>query len=501
MPKPRKRVIDAMRAGFDLYNAEKVLDNNMLEILKERFSYTDMNGKEWVVEGEKQNPEKGTYGYLDVFATPEYMGQPFHEVSRNMFSHFKAYCVSRGMTEAELQELTSPGMTDEMKNKLRDYKNDFMKMVFDKDLDKISDMYVFYAKEIEKDSDLFKNFAVDDPEGIKNNVARLLKYGGAQSWYAQTINYKASSCTEAGNKMVEMVDEKLAKEGKSYKFENMFMPLYVAESMYAEGRSMTEENFKDEPGQKYKKVIVGNRLVNSYISSYRDELAEAESKEGGWLSHMGDQSSLTKRVNKYFEMDDKEFDKNIAKYKSQNELNEFSEAMKSGAMKDNLDSIIGAIEESGNISHRDSDLSGKLYQQLIAIRDKNAEGLDIADDEMSDLKKTATEYLSYKNKKGYNKNALGKIAAADGILSFVDAFERKDASLVKEISTEKNAVDKIMEAVGANESIAKVYEEKKEKVSYTDLLKNEIKANTKKENKKTQPEAKKEKSQDMSKSK
>lgn len=187
--------------------------------------------------------------------------------------------------------------------------------------------------------------------------------------------------------------------------------------------------------------------------------------------------------------------------KAKDDLSVSNELMKNGAMKDNLDSIIGAIEESGNSSHRDSDLSGKMYQQLIAIRNKNAEGTDITYDEMSELKKTATEYLSYKNQKGYNKNALGKIAAADGILSFVEAYENKDTNILKNISTEKNAVDKIMGAVKADKSVAKVYKEKKEKVSYNSLLKDEIKENSAKESKKTQSKAKKEKTQDMSKAK
>ena len=132
---------------------------------------------------------------------------------------------------------------------------------------------------------------------------------------------------------------------------------------------------------------------------------------------------------------------------------------------------------------------------------KNTEGTEVTYDEMSELKKTATEYLSYKNQKGYNKNALGKIAAADGILSFVEAYENKDTNMLKNISTEKNAVDKIMGAVKADKSIAKVYDEKKEKISFTSLLKDEIRGNSAKEAKKVQPEEKKEKSQDMKKGK
>jgi len=160
-------------ASMDVYHT---LGN----LLKEDRTYIrSSDGKEFHICGSNKNPEKGTMGMLDVFAGPDYLDQPFSEVSRNMPSHFKMYCLSRGMTEDELCSLRKePG--PELKEKLLGWKDDFMQMVIDKDTDAISDMYVGICNMVEEDGARFRNVTAMCNLN-ETDPALLIKYSGKQS--------------------------------------------------------------------------------------------------------------------------------------------------------------------------------------------------------------------------------------------------------------------------------------------------------------------------------
>lgn len=482
MPNTKNKTVKTAEELYHINTISNAIYHNLDSILQENFSYTDKEGKVWTVEGLQKNPEKGTYGVTDVFAGPEYLGQPFNEVSRNMFSHFKAYCLSRGMSEEELLELSAPEMTDPVKDKLRNYKSDFMKMVFDKDLDKISDMYVNLAKEIEKDHDRFKSLSVNDPEGLRANMPLIVKYAGAQSWYSQTIDYKGKNCKESGNQMVDMVNTKLEKDGKSYNFENMAWPVLAIEGLCQAPATLHAEMFEDEAFEENPMIHMSGHMANGQIAGLREQLEASEKKGGNWLANISKSpTEFGETFGKYFQMSEEELDIKAGKFKNQYQLAEFNEFAQSDAIPNQINTIIAAIEKSGKSSFRNSDLSGKMYQQLIALKDKAAEGTAISEADMEDIKKTATEYLSYKNKEGYNKNAYGKIAAADGIIALANAIEAKDASMIKDISVDKQAVENIMDRVSEDKNMVKAYNKDKEKVKFTDLLEDEIDKNNKKE--------------------
>lgn len=483
MPGPKNREADAMKEYFDIRQSVEKIKEHLEEVLTEDFQYTDKSGKEWKIAGKYNDAEKGTLGTLEAFEREsEVYGKPFFEVSRNMESHFKTYCLYRGMTEEDLLLLTQDEISDDMKSKLREYKKDFMKMVIDTDLEQISDMYATIAQKMEKDQAQFQNIAINDPEGIKENTTLFLKYSGSQSWYSQTIDYEGKNCAEIGNKMVAMVDEKLKKAGKDYTFTNMQWPLATVEFLYQSTSKLEEKDLTPDNGS----LIVSNKGNNAYIASLKSEMERAENKEGSWLSNVsGKTDDMTDTFGLYFTMSDEDFKFAAGKYQGKAALQEFNDHLKENVVLDHVNNLVNALEKSGMDSHRNSDLSGKMYQQLKDMKATLDMGQGISDQTLEDLKKTATEYLSYKNQTTYNKNAYGKIAAADGILAFAKAYESKDidtmsAVTAKGVSTDKNAVDKIMASVKKDKNIANEYKADKEKVSYTSLLKDEISESHKK---------------------
>lgn len=474
--------IEDLKWAKDISNA---VDQELDNILRERFTYTDKSGKTWTVEGLEKNPEKGTYGVVDVFEEPEFKGQPFNEVSRNMYSHFKAYCISRGMRAGDFIQFEG-GATNEMKDRLREYKNDFMQMVFEKDLDKISDMYVNLAKEIENDKEQYDELCVNS--GMRPNIPLIVKYSGSQSWYSQTIDYKGEKCQESGNKMVEMVNNKLKKEGKDYNFESMMLPLKIIEDLNQITATIDSKIFKEKNAEKNPAIISASQMVNSQIACFKELTDGAkDKKDNSWLANMPTDPNVYINVySKYLMMSEDERNIKSGKYQDVNILKDFDKFTKTDAIPNQINNIIAAIESSGKVSHRNSDLSGQMYQKLIALKGRVDEGESITEEDMADIKKTATEYLSYKNKEGYNKNAYGKIAAADGIIALANALEARDSSMIKEISADKQAVNKIMETVKKNKTIVNTYnaDRDREKVRFTDLLDAEIEKSDKKSDKK-----------------
>jgi len=219
-------------ASMDVYHT---LGN----LLKEDRTYIrSSDGKEFHICGSNKNPEKGTMGMLDVFAGPDYLDQPFSEVSRNMPSHFKMYCLSRGMTEDELCSLRKePG--PELKEKLLGWKDDFMQMVIDKDTDAISDMYVGICNMVEEDGARFRNVTAMCNLN-ETDPALLIKYSGKQNWMTQTLPRVGRSAKPGAVKLVAQINEKLQAAGKDYTFDSIGVPLDPLESIFQTGISKEE---------------------------------------------------------------------------------------------------------------------------------------------------------------------------------------------------------------------------------------------------------------------
>lgn len=463
---------EATKETYEIYKATQKVNNHLTDILAENFSYTDKNGKTWTIDGVQNDTEKeaqGIYGLEKIFELPEFKGQPFREASRNAHSHFKTYCIANGLTEAELAELSGDEVSDELKDKLRDYKKEFMKMIIDKDLDKISNMYVYMAKEIENDKEKFETLSVDDPDDLKNKKLFFLKYSGAQSWYGQTFDYQGKNATEKINEVVKMIDDKLKADGKLYEFSSLKWPLDTIDTVCQASANLEPEYFEDEESKGM--IEMANRKANAVIVSLRKEIDSTKNKEGFWLNNVRkgymdsfESFSMLEMAPEY------EFTKEAFKYIPGNRLSNY------------VDGLLNNIKDSGTNSHRNSDLSGKMYQQIRDLKESIDRNIEISPDALDELKETATKYLSYKNKEGYNKNAYGKIVAANGVLSFIEAYNNKDVNLLEDASLNKQNVEDIMNKVKADPDMVKAYNKGKEKVSFNDLLANEISEDNKKIN-------------------
>lgn len=201
-----------------------MIRDNFDSIIDERMEIADKFGETHVLEGPKSNPKEGTIGTLEAFAKgTKYYGNPFLEVSRNMGSHLKAYCISKGLTDEELESMSLLEPPEETKNKIREMKKDFLKMVYDMDKDKVAEFYADLAGKVENDIEKMQDIATLAPDKLESNSAVFLKYYGSQSYWSQTTDYKGSNETEDIREMVGMCNDKLEQRGKKYDFENLHL--------------------------------------------------------------------------------------------------------------------------------------------------------------------------------------------------------------------------------------------------------------------------------------
>lgn len=225
-----KEVITAMVESA--YKNDKLLAK-INEILNEEMTYTDNAGVTRTVKGFENDRQNNTYGTKNIFDTNEFRGKPFNEVSRNMHSHFKMFCLTKGMTDDEILSLADENPSPEVLDKMRGLKEEFFQMVTNKDTDKIADMYVDICEYFENNLPIINKCT--NPEGVLNAVDYITLTRGSGSYLQQTLNLNEGHRTEEQNELIKKINDRLVKKGKTYTLndvEKTTMPLeYTATPM------------------------------------------------------------------------------------------------------------------------------------------------------------------------------------------------------------------------------------------------------------------------------
>lgn len=242
----RARFLDKTKEAMNVVNdvaikGIKVL-NTFQEILKEEMTYTDKNGVKRTVSGELKDKEAGTLGVFDIFESDEFKGRPFSEVSRNMKSHFKMYCLVNGVSEKEMLSLADENPAPETLNKIRGLKEDFFQMVTNKDMDKISDMYVGIYEYNEKHLAQMKQCT--NPEKIKELADFMIVSLGSGSYLQQTLKLNEMHRFEEQNELIDKINDKLAKKGKSATINDVEKTLMPIDNVAASLGNQAESGVK-----------------------------------------------------------------------------------------------------------------------------------------------------------------------------------------------------------------------------------------------------------------
>ena len=234
----------AMTVVADSANKNRKMLAKISEILQEEMTYTDNQGITRTVKGFNNDKANNTFGITDIFEAPEFLRKPFKEVSRNMHAQFKMFCITKGMTDEEILSLADENPAPETLNKMRGFKEEFFQMVTNKDMDKISDMYVGICDYFEKRLPLINKCT--NPEGIINAIDYLTVIRGSGSYLQQTLSLNDLHKTEEQEKLIKSVNEKLAKNGKTYTLNDVEKTTMPTEYVAASLDKYTE--FRNNPG-------------------------------------------------------------------------------------------------------------------------------------------------------------------------------------------------------------------------------------------------------------
>ena len=282
----KEKYVEVFKQEVDLSQKRNAIFNTLTGILEEKYTHVDSKGITRVISGSKNNKEANTLGITEIFASPEFMGQPFREVSRNMFSHFKMYCLTKGLSEKELLSLAEPEIKPELKTKLLEMKKGFLDMVIEKDNERISDMYVSVFEMLNSDKDRILKLTPGNIKALKDDPAAVLKYSGSQSWYAQTFDHEGSAESEKTKELIGMIDKKLADKGFDFTYNHAALPLNVTESIgempsYLSSEYITYDNMSPESPHSAK-IMYTNNVIALLQDRYKDFSAENSGKS--WLN-------------------------------------------------------------------------------------------------------------------------------------------------------------------------------------------------------------------------
>lgn len=268
------------------------------DVLQEEMTYTDNKGVTRTIKGFENDKENNTLGTKDVFNTNEFRGQPFKEVSRNMHTHFKMFCITKGMTDEEILSLADENPAPETLDKMRGLKEEFFQMVTNTDMDKISDMYVGICEYFEKKLPLINQCT--NPEGVLNATDYLIVTRGSGSYLQQTLDLNDVHRNEKQTELIKSINEKLSQKGKTYTLndvEKTTMPVeYIAAAMdnYAELKNdpkiinkpqleldfeledIKKEDFEDE--HFYESCVTDKLFVVLDITNKVNEVAKGNGK-------------------------------------------------------------------------------------------------------------------------------------------------------------------------------------------------------------------------------
>lgn len=234
---------------------QKMMDDNLGAFLQMDQIYTDKEGKSYHVCGSKNDKENGTLGRLDIFEGPEFKGQPFHEVSRNMADHFRMFALANGAAEADILAMSESFPSDEVYNRLAPLRKEFYEMVLNKDVDKIADMYATFAKQV-TDKGAQLNQMADGIDGIQKNKDNIMLYHGGQSYLNQTLKLGDTVEPDTTKELVGMINAKLKEKGVNYdlyQFQNYVDPLFLMGK--GADRAMSHEISAEEMGEAKKDIF------------------------------------------------------------------------------------------------------------------------------------------------------------------------------------------------------------------------------------------------------